>query len=97
MNEFDSFDFLGENIDTLSKILIRELKEHQDNKKKIKNNESAYIELVCFPEEFIKDISFSYIEKISIINKLIKYFSEIEEFEKCAYLSTFLHSVNKNN
>ena len=44
MGDLDFLDSMGKNIDTITEILIRELKQKQNAKKKIKDNESAYLE-----------------------------------------------------
>ena len=91
MGDLDFLDSMGKNIDTITEILIKELKQKQDEKKKIKDNESAYLELIYFSEDFIQDDSFMFYEKKIIINNLIEYFTEIEEYEKCIYLTAILN------
>jgi len=82
-DDFNMDDFLGENLDGFSE----KMQAFQD-KMRAESMKEAYrfIEDVGILFWIRKDMYVKNSRKLNILEKMVEYFCELEEFEKCAYL-----------
>jgi len=82
-DDFNMDDFLGEDMDGLEE----KMKAFQD-KMRAESMREAYrfIDEVGILFWIRKDMYVKNSRKINILEKMVEYFQELEEYEKCAYL-----------